>query len=83
MMLLFAGMPVDGIAAYPFTPDHIDGMVVKSKFDTYDIDGFLLPNIGGHIGGDISAGLISTRLYDFDGNAMLIDIGTNGEIVLK
>lgn len=83
MMLLFAGMPVDGIATYPFTPDHIDGMVVKSKFDTYDIDGFLLPNIGGHIGGDISAGLISTRLYDFDGNAMLIDIGTNGEIVLK
>lgn len=83
MMLIFAGMPVDGIAAYPFTPDHIDGMVVKSKFDIYDIDGFMLPNIGGHIGGDISAGIISTRLDKFDGNAILIDIGTNGEIVLK
>lgn len=83
MMLLFAGMPVDGIAAYPFTPDHIDGMVVKSKFDEYNIDGYLLPNIGGHIGGDISAGIISTEIADFDGDAILLDIGTNGEIVLK
>lgn len=83
MMLLFAGMPVDGIAAYPFSPDHIPGMVVKSKFDIYNIDGYMLPNIGGHIGGDISAGIISTRLADFDGNALLLDIGTNGEIVIK
>lgn len=83
MMLLFAGMPVDGIAAYPFTPDHIDGMVVKSKFDTYDIDGYMLPNIGGHIGGDISAGIVSTRLDKFKGNALFVDIGTNGEIVFK
>ena len=83
MMLLFAGMPVDGIAAYPFTPDHIDGMVVNSKFDDYNIDGYLLPNIGGHIGGDISAGIISTRIAEFPGNAILLDIGTNGEIVIK
>ena len=83
MMLLFAGMPVDGIAAYPFTPDHIDGMVVNSKFDDYNIDGYLLPNIGGHIGGDISAGIISTRIAEFHGNAILLDIGTNGEIVIK
>lgn len=83
MMLLFAGMPVDGIAAYPFTPDHIDGMVVNSKFDDYNIDGYLLPNIGGHIGGDISAGIISTRIAEFNGNAILLDIGTNGEIVIK
>ena len=83
MMLLFAGMPVDGIAAYPFTPDHIDGMVVNSKFDDYSIDGYLLPNIGGHIGGDISAGIISTRIAEFSGNAILLDIGTNGEIVIK
>ncbi len=83
MMLFFAGMSIDGIASYPFTPDHIDGMVVNSKFDNYNIAGYMLPNIGGHIGGDISAGLISTRLDKINQNSLFMDIGTNGEILLK
>ena len=42
----------------------------------------VMPNIAGHIGGDITAGIVATRLEKSDKNCLYIDIGTNGEIVL-
>lgn len=41
----------------------------------------LLPNIAGHVGGDITAGMIAAEVLG-DGLTVFIDIGTNGEIVL-
>ena len=41
-----------------------------------------LPVIGGFVGGDISAGILATELAESEGPALLVDIGTNGEIVL-
>jgi len=43
---------------------------------------FTLPGIGGWVGGDITAGILATGLHEMDEVAMLIDVGTNGEIVL-
>jgi len=42
----------------------------------------VFPVIGGFVGGDTVAGMVSTRLLEGDGPELLIDIGTNGEIVL-
>jgi len=42
----------------------------------------VLPVIGGFVGGDTVAGMLATRLAESDGPTLLIDIGTNGEIVL-
>ena len=42
----------------------------------------LLPSIGSYVGGDITAGVISSGLYTSDRLTLFIDIGTNGEIVL-
>ena len=44
---------------------------------------FVVPNIRSFVGGDISAGLIASDLLNKDGNFLFIDLGTNGEIVLK
>jgi uncharacterized 2Fe-2S/4Fe-4S cluster protein (DUF4445 family) len=44
---------------------------------------FVSPNIGSYVGGDISAGLLATGLLNKPGHYLFIDIGTNGEIVLK
>ncbi len=44
---------------------------------------YLLPPIKGFVGSDISAGIIASDLLLQKGNVLLIDIGTNGEIVLK
>lgn len=43
---------------------------------------YAMPGIGGWVGGDITAGILATGLHRADRLTMLIDIGTNGEIVL-
>ncbi|MEM4453469.1 MAG: ASKHA domain-containing protein [Thermofilaceae archaeon] len=41
-----------------------------------------LPILGGYVGGDVVGDILSADLSGYD-KAMLIDVGTNGEIVLK
>lgn len=47
-----------------------------------DAEVFLLPGIGGQVGGDITAGLLAERLPAHGERALFLDLGTNGEIVL-
>lgn len=44
---------------------------------------FIAPNIKSFVGGDIAAGLVAVDLVHQPGNYLFIDLGTNGEIVLK
>ena len=41
-----------------------------------------LPAVGSYVGGDITAGVISSGLYASEDLTLFIDVGTNGEIVL-
>ena len=41
-----------------------------------------LPSVGSYVGGDITAGVISSGMYAADELTLFIDIGTNGEMVL-
>lgn len=43
---------------------------------------FFFPQIGGFVGGDTVAGMLAARLDTADAPVLLVDIGTNGEIVL-
>jgi uncharacterized 2Fe-2S/4Fe-4S cluster protein (DUF4445 family) len=43
---------------------------------------YVFPIIGGFVGGDTVAGILATELTNRPGPALLVDIGTNGEIVL-
>jgi uncharacterized 2Fe-2S/4Fe-4S cluster protein (DUF4445 family) len=43
---------------------------------------FTLPSVGAYVGADITAGVLATGLCDGRRPAMLIDLGTNGEIVI-
>ena len=43
---------------------------------------FTVPGIGGWVGGDLTAGILATGLYEMDEVGMLMDVGTNGEIIL-
>ena len=42
----------------------------------------ILPVIGGFVGGDTVSGILATGLAESGGPTLLVDIGTNGEIVL-
>ena len=41
-----------------------------------------VPGVSSYVGGDVTAGVLSTGLYKEEDLCILIDIGTNGEIVL-
>jgi uncharacterized 2Fe-2S/4Fe-4S cluster protein (DUF4445 family) len=41
-----------------------------------------LPGVGAYVGGDITAGVLSSEMFQTDKLTLFIDVGTNGEIVL-
>ena len=41
----------------------------------------IAPNIGSYVGGDITAGTLASMIWDSPELSLLIDLGTNGEIV--
>ncbi|MEE8592527.1 MAG: ASKHA domain-containing protein [Candidatus Bipolaricaulota bacterium] len=43
---------------------------------------YAMPSVGSWVGGDVAAGILATGLYQSNQLTMLIDIGTNAEIVL-
>lgn len=43
---------------------------------------YCVPGIASYVGGDVTAGVISSGLYSQEPLGVLIDIGTNGEVVL-
>lgn len=43
----------------------------------------LLPSAAAYVGADLTAGALATGLIYDDGPSLLVDVGTNGEIVLK
>jgi uncharacterized 2Fe-2S/4Fe-4S cluster protein (DUF4445 family) len=84
---LLLGMPVDTLAISPFhavfhrLPEFAAnelGMRLNPNAKVY-----IVPNIKSFVGGDISAGLQATDLANCKGNHLFVDLGTNGEIVLK
>lgn len=75
MQHLFMGLDPSPIARAPFTP--------QTLFDGPQ-EGicFLSPCVAGYVGGDITAGLLSSGLAEQPGLSLFLDIGTNGEMAL-
>ena len=82
----FLGLNVDSLVHAPYVPAMKEAAVWSAAdlgFDLFPGAAFYtFPNIAGFVGGDTVAGLVSTRLAEMDEWTLLIDIGTNGEIVL-
>jgi len=43
---------------------------------------FIFPNIGSYFGGDLIAGILFSNMHKHDQTAILVDVGTNAEVVL-
>lgn len=71
----------------PFTPAFLDPLRMSVANLGLEINpyatAFVFPQIGGFVGGDTVAGIISTRLDEAVKPTLLVDVGTNGEIVLS
>jgi uncharacterized 2Fe-2S/4Fe-4S cluster protein (DUF4445 family) len=86
MQHLFRGIDPSPLAQLPFEPAWRGGENLKASQLGINInpDGviYIFPVIGGFVGGDISSGMISVDLLNQPQPLLMIDIGTNGEIVL-
>ena len=84
---LLLGVPVNSLALapyhavfsrLPYLSAQEVGFAVHPEAKVY-----ISPNIKSFVGGDIASGLLASRLDRRKKNFLLIDMGTNGEIVLK
>ncbi|HSO87583.1 MAG TPA: ASKHA domain-containing protein [Draconibacterium sp.] len=83
---IFSGLPVNSLSFYPFhSPD-----LGTQKFTPAEIKWELpektkilfYPSIGSFVGSDILAGIAATKMVEREEFSVLIDLGTNGEIVV-
>ena len=85
MQHLFAGLDPSPIAVAPFTP--------RTLFEDWKNPGdpsprlrmtkmCFAPCVAGYVGGDITAGLLASGLFEKEGKYLFLDVGTNGEMAL-
>jgi uncharacterized 2Fe-2S/4Fe-4S cluster protein (DUF4445 family) len=86
MTHLFLGLPAFGIIQEPYIPctnipDLLDaaplGLDIHPRGRV-----FVFPNIGSYFGGDLLAGILAADLDQKEHPCIMVDVGTNAEIVL-
>lgn len=86
MAHLFLGLDPHGICRAPYTP-------VVNRFGRFTAGElgltvnpfapvFVLPNTGSYVGGDVLAGILVSGMHRKSGVSVLVDVGTNAEIVI-
>lgn len=86
MLHLLLGLDPEAIGVTPFIPA-VEGMVQVSapEFPLQihpRAQVHLLPSLGAYVGADLVGGLLATGLAQREGLRLLVDVGTNGEIIL-
>lgn len=80
------GLPTYNIRRSPYVPTSVAPPPLRAAEVGIEINprGLLysLPGISGWVGSDITAGILTTEMNEKEELSMLIDIGTNGEIVI-
>lgn len=86
MQQLFAGIHPHGLGSAPFIPFRRASTELQAAELGFDLNPgtsvYLFPVVSGFIGGDILGCVLSDRTYDRDEITLIMDIGTNGELVL-
>lgn len=82
MIHLLMAYDVSGLGQYPFTP-------ISLGMEEFELGGYrvvTMPGISAFVGGDILSGLLYVESIQQEyshNNYLLVDLGTNGELVLK
>lgn len=85
MCHILLGESVEGLGKYPFSPVFTKSRSVAASDIGIKSDAKVttLPHISGFVGSDIVAGVYASVLCKDNKNVLFIDIGTNGEMILK
>lgn len=83
---IFSGLNVQPLSFYPFESPDLGIQQFSVKELTWKLPAQteiqFFPSIGSFVGSDILAGIAATNLAERENYSILIDLGTNGEIVL-
>ncbi len=83
---LFGGIDVTPLSRYPFQPDHLHTIELQPARLDWSLPETVrvrfLPCLGGFVGSDVLAGILATGLHRRESAGVLVDLGTNGEIVI-
>ncbi len=84
MMHLLCGLPAKNIGRAPFIPVTMEARRVKANKIGIKSKAhvFLMPSISSYIGADIVAALLAVNAHSAEKPYLLLDLGTNAEIVL-
>lgn len=85
MQQIFLGIPPDNLVAIPYFPVLTQAQSVDAR--TYlplcrNAKLLIVPNISGYVGADTVACVLATKMDTAIPPTLLVDIGTNGEMVL-
>lgn len=85
MQHLFSGLDIKALSYYPFESPTLEALQFSSLELDWDvpIDNIrFCPSIGSFVGSDILAGIFATGMWEKEEYSVLVDLGTNGEIVV-
>ena len=85
MQQILLGLPLDNLAAVPFAPVLTEAKTVPAGkilplLDQAEL--LIVPDIAGFVGADTVACVLAAGMDTAEETALLVDIGTNGEMVL-
>jgi uncharacterized 2Fe-2S/4Fe-4S cluster protein (DUF4445 family) len=83
---LFCGIAAGPLTHYPFEPVEGGLQSFRACELGWNLGGDrrvrFLPSLGGFVGSDVLAGILAAKLLDHEDMVGLVDLGTNGEIVI-
>ncbi len=88
MLHLLAGVDPTPMGVHPFRPAFLGHRTYSPRdvglaFGGSAAQVHLLPGPAAYVGADLAAGMVATGMIYDEGPALLIDVGTNGEIIAK
>lgn len=86
MVHFFVGQDPTSIGVFPYEPGFKEEQIFKAakigfRFNP-SAEIHTLPLISGFLGADIIAAALATELHDLEKGTVLVDVGTNGEVML-
>ncbi|MCL2339937.1 MAG: ASKHA domain-containing protein [Actinomycetia bacterium] len=83
---LLLGEDASSIRLEPYVPAFLEktGVTAAEVGLPFSADTpvILAPNVGSYVGGDITAGILTSLIWNQDNLQLFLDLGTNGELVL-
>ena len=85
MCHLLLGVYPDHLRREPYIPAFIRAPFIKTSELELEANSetfiYIVPSVASYVGGDITAGVLSSGIWISEENVLFIDLGTNGEIV--